>query len=517
MKKNLTLFGLLLCASTLVAQYAIEWKKNYGGSDWENGTSVQLASDGGYYVFGKTSSMDGDLQFIGTRASDFWVMKLKPSGTIQWSKVFGGSGEEYLRKGFLSNDGGFFLVGATNSTDGDITDSIGQQDIWLVKLNAQRTIAWQKTLGGTKYEYLPFALPTPDNGYLLIGTTLSDDGVFTENKGVEDGYVIKIDSLGDVVWQHTFGGSNSDFLTSGALTDDGGYMILGYTDSNDGDINFNHGYQDVWILKLDANGELIWEKTIGGSHLDFTGGIKKNDTGGYFVTAHSYSNDGDFDANYGAEDGWLLKLDELGGIVWKKNFGGSSTDYIGGINFINQGFVFAGASFSRDGDVGNNYGPNTTDIWLLQTDTLGNVVWHQNYGGSQVDFPGALMATPDNGFILVGRTESADFDVENAHGGEDMWVLKFNQTVHTEEPTSQLKYTLETFPNPSAGMVAITAHTDDTSISVKLFDQLGRKVIEKLISNGGQLNLSTLTPGVYTVMALDEHGRAFLGKITLAL
>lgn len=250
-------------------------------------------------------------------------MKLDAIGAMQWQHTYGGSEHETWVDVRCTSDGGYVLTGETHSNDGDITGNHGETDAWIAKLDASGNIQWQHALGGTSGEYWPTVRQTSDGGYVLACGTSSNDGDVSGNHGGVDFWVAKLSASGNIQWQRTLGGTGGDTPRVIEETFDGGYVIAGHTSSNDGDVSGNHGEHDYWVVKLDSIGGSQWHLCLGGSEYDRAMGIVQTSEGGYVVTGHAFSNDGDVTGNHGDVDLWAVKLDALGNMEWQNCIGGS--------------------------------------------------------------------------------------------------------------------------------------------------------------------------------------------------
>ena len=242
---------ILLSAVVCLAQTAptIMWQKSLGGSDWDWAYSIQQTSDGGFIVAG--GSYSNDVYVTGNHGStDYWVLKLKPSGDIEWQKSLGGSDADEAFSIQQTSDGGFIVAGYSESNDGDVTGNHGWYDYWVVKLNTSGAIDWQKSLGGSYSDAAYSIQQTSDDGFIVAGGSYSDDGDVTENHLSADYWVVKLNSSGNIEWQKSLGGSDDDIATSIQQTSDGGFIVAGYSGSNNGDVTGNHGNVDYWIVKL---------------------------------------------------------------------------------------------------------------------------------------------------------------------------------------------------------------------------------------------------------------------------
>ncbi|MCD6097265.1 T9SS type A sorting domain-containing protein [bacterium] len=179
---------------------------------------------------------------------------------------------------------------------------------------AQPTIQWQKCLGGSGYDYAYSIQQTDDGGFIVAGYSNSNDGDVSGNHGERDYWVVKLNSAGDLVWQKSLGGSSWDEAWSIQQTSDGGFIVAGYSESNDGDVSGHHGGYDYWVVKLDSAGDIVWQKCLGGSYWDYAYSIQQTFDGGYIVAGESRSNNGDVSGNHGWGDYWVVKLSPEDGI-----------------------------------------------------------------------------------------------------------------------------------------------------------------------------------------------------------
>ncbi|MDD3187355.1 MAG: hypothetical protein PHD02_02650 [Bacilli bacterium] len=273
-------------------------------------------SDGGYLISGYTSSNNGDITDGNNGSNAVFVIKLDNTGQIEWNKTYGGTGDDRSTNLITTSDGDYLISGYTSSNNGDITDgNNGSNDVFVIKLDNTGQIEWNKTYGGTGDDRSTNLITTSDGGYLISGITASKDGDITDgNKGLYDAWILKIDSSGILNWNKTYGGTGDDSPIDLITTSDGGYLIGGVTNSNDGDIaGGNKGLYDAWILKIDSSGILNWNKTYGGSSSDRSTNLITISDGGYLISGITNSNDGDItDGNNGSYDSWLFTIDKNG-------------------------------------------------------------------------------------------------------------------------------------------------------------------------------------------------------------
>ena len=228
---------------------------------------------------------------------------------IQWQKCLGGTNNDYAYSIQQTSDGGYIVAGNTFSNNGDVNNNHGSYDCWVVKLSATGSMEWQKCLGGSNADYATSIQQTSDGGYIVAGSTDSNNGDVSSNHGVApDCWIVKLNNNGSIQWQKCLGGNNEDRSTFVQQTSDGGYIVAGYTTSNNGDVSGYHGASDFWIIKLDAVGSMQWQKSLGGSEFERAISIQQTADGGYVVAGETRSNNGDVNNNHGSYDCWIVKL-----------------------------------------------------------------------------------------------------------------------------------------------------------------------------------------------------------------
>lgn len=346
---------------------------------------------------------------------------------IQWAKCFGGTYTEKAKAVIETEDGGFITTGSAWSNDGDVSGNHGSYDMWVIKTDAIGNLVWQKSLGGSSWDEGISIAKCNDGNFIIAGNTWSDDGDISFNNGWSDWWAVKISGDGEILWEHSYGGSYSDYAFSVQQTVDSGFVICGYVGSNDGDITGYHGNKDFWVIKTDNFGEIEWQKCLGGSDNDQSYSVIQTIDGGYIVCGNSFSDDEDVIGIEAIDNGniWLLKLSEAGEIVWQKNFGGTAGDYAYSIKLtIDGGCIIAGNTSSIDGDVVGNHG--LSDMWIIKLDVAGLVQWKKCYGGNGSDGANFIELTSDGGYIIAGYTFSIDGDITEYFGNYDYWIVKIS-------------------------------------------------------------------------------------------
>jgi hypothetical protein len=399
----------------------IEWQKTFGGSANDAALDVKQTRDGGFVVAGYTHSDDGDV--VGFKGvSDFWILKLNSLGAIEWQKSLGGSGRDWAKSIQQTNDGGYIVVGQSLSNDGDATGGVYRW--WVVKLNNFGIIEWHKKIGGFNDE-VNSVVQTNDGGFVLAGSARLLAGSPYSSQVKDNFWIIKLDGTGNIVWNKHLGGNGYEVAKSIQQTNDGGFILTGYSTSSDGVVSHNNGGQDFWIVKTDSEGDIEWEKALGGSRDEVAYSIKQTRDGGYVVAGYTRSNNGYVTGNNGGQDFWIVKLDGSGLVDWQRALGGSNDDVANSIwQTIDGGYIVAGHSSSNNGDVAHNFGDD--DFWIVKLSDEGQVEWKKSLGGSQGDRAHAIQQTTDRGFIIAGYSSSNDGDVLYNNGGQDFWVMKLS-------------------------------------------------------------------------------------------
>ncbi|ESU24938.1 hypothetical protein FEDK69T_04950 [Flavobacterium enshiense DK69] len=494
MRKSLLLVVIFLKVIYCYSQPSISWQKSLGGSSADEMYSIQQTTDGGYIIAGRTASNNGDV--TGNDGyDDIWIVKLANAGSIQWQKSLGGTDYDHPTSIQQTTDGGYIIAATSNSNDGDVTGNHGKRDYWIVKLTNTGSIEWQKSLGGTEFELACSIQQTTDGGYIVAGYSNSNNGDVTGNHGGSDCWIVKLTNTGSIQWQKSLGGSNDDIANSIKQTTDGGYICAGFTGSIDGDVTGNHGNFDYWIVKLSNTGSIQWQKSLGGTDSEGANSIVQTADGGYIIAGSSGSNNGDVTGNHGGSDCWIVKLTNTGSIQWKRSLGGSEAD---GASSIQQttdgGYIIAGYSDSHDGDVTGYL--TDYNYWIVKLTSTGSMQWQKSLGGSEQDEAMSAQQTTDGGYIIAGRTASNDFDVTGNHGDYDGWIVKLSNALSTDEQTIGNLFSV--YPNPTDNELHVNIKGNTLDLPYIIYDQSGRSVIKgKLNEVNSVIKTGNLSKGVY--------------------
>ncbi|WNI34859.1 T9SS type A sorting domain-containing protein [Chryseobacterium sp. SG20098] len=508
--RYLTSTFLFLIYSALAAQSApsIEWQKALGGTHGESANAVQQTSDGGYIVAGNSMSNDGDV--TGNHGGgDYWIVKLNPAGGIQWQKTLGGSNVDDAQSIRQTTDGGYIIAGSSNSGDGDISGNHGNYDYWIVKLDSNGNMQWQKSLGGSSVDIAQSIQQTSEGGYIVAGSSSSNDGDVSGNHGGGDYWIVKLDINGNIQWQKSLGGSSSEQVNSVQQTFDGGYIIAGTTVSTDGDITVSYGNNDFWVVKLDSGGNMQWQKTLGniGDNIGYY--AQQTFDGGYIAVGTSFNSS---NLESGLPDYWVIKLSNNGTIEWDKYFGGSFHDNAITIRQTPEwDYIVAGWTASNNGQVTNHHG--NLDYWIIKLDSSGNLKWEKTLGGPDFDYLTALELTADNGYIVSGSTGSTSGDVTGHHGMIDAWIVKLSPE-QLGIPENQQRHKPNLYPNPAKEFFYLDHLPRESTISIT--DMSGRKLFsQKYNEEKIKISTSAFMEGLYMVQVKNREEIILTKKITI--
>lgn len=418
--------------STFETTGALESVLVFGGSLNESAETVIKTSDGGYAVLGFTQSTDGDITDKTDSSYDVWLLRFDQDNNLLWNKTYGGTNDEKGHDLIQTEDGGFAVIGYTFSNDGDVDNNAGQQDFWLFKTDAQGNLQWEKTYGYSGLDYGLSIKPANDNGFILSGvldvTSSGGEGNTRQQQTLHAGgdyWVLKVDQIGNLIWSKYFGGLFTDTAYDVIPTNDNGFIIIGSSDSEDTDISNNIGSYDFWAVKVDNQGVLQWEQNYGGTQIDEAYKIIKTNNNNYLIVGDTRSEDEDISNTFGAADVWAITISEDGNLINQNSYGGENFDVSRSvISDSENGFLICGSSRSGTGQLTQNNGQN--DIWVLKTNATGHLKWQTSIGGSNVDFAYGITQLNNNKIITVGETSSDDFDIPENKGFTDLIIVTLN-------------------------------------------------------------------------------------------
>ena len=429
MKQFLTMIFIFL--ATLTQSQDILWEKSLGGKHSDYLMDVIATPDYGFLLAGSSlSGKSGNKTVVSNGDLDYWLWKMNENGDLDWQKTFGGSSNDFLYCVKLTSDGGYILGGTSNSTDfidnkkqkgNKIEKCRGDDDFWIIKLNAAGVEEWQSTIGGFGQEKLKSIAQTKDGGYILGGSSASsasDDFEVGVPKGEKsessygnmDYWVVKLDKNAKIVWQKTIGGIYEDELRSIEATKDGGYIVGGYSNSpqSGNKTEDNKGNGDYWVLKLDQNGDIKWQKTIGGNQDDQLSVVHQTYDGNFIVGGNSNSEASNEKRsnNSNGTDFWILKLGQEGEILWQENYNIGEIDVLSSIvenkdhTLLMAGFAKGQIPLTPKGGIKDGSG----DFVAIKITENGEEIWRQSVGSDGEDLLKKVIETRDGGYLLAGTS-----------------------------------------------------------------------------------------------------------------
>ena len=428
----------LFCMISVHAQFPISWDAGIFGNKFEELVDANEFFDGGYIMGGTSySEIGGDIHDTPRGKGDFFVIRTNDIGEPQWTHLYGGTEGDRMTSLDITSDNGIICVGRSTSGVGfeKSTASFGKNDFWVIKLNDKGDMLWEKSFGGSEDD-IPYSVAVhPSGDIYILGFSSSpvSGNKSSAHYGSNDYWLIKLDASGNKIWDKSFGGPDDERLYYGALsvTSGGDLLIGGSSASGAGPMKSagNIGGMDFWILKIDQNGTLIWEKTYGGDEEDQVQKILEASNGDILVAGGTRSGpSGNKTSNFnGLIDYWLVRLDPSGNLLWEKSFGGSGLEVITGMAENGAGNIMVGG-LSDSPASGTKTTPNLGeyDYWLIFLDKNGTEIWQEVYGWSGKDALTVLLHTSDGGYLVGGDSDSGvgGDKTTNNFGLNDYWFFK---------------------------------------------------------------------------------------------
>ncbi|WP_277016742.1 T9SS type A sorting domain-containing protein [Flavobacterium lindanitolerans] len=506
----------LLSAGALNAQ-DILWEKSYGGKHSDYLFDAQPTPDYGFILAGSSLSKNtGNKTDDNNGNLDYFIWKMDEKGDLDWQKGFGGSGADLLQSIKLTPDGGFILAGTSNSPKGlhKKDDCKGLEDFWIIKLNAKGAEQWQRTIGGTGQELLQSIASTSDGGYIIGGSSGSSRseklkngkedafGKKEDSQGGLDYWIVKLDNEGQIEWQKTIGGQYHDELRSIIQTADGGYMLAGSSNSTaTGDkTEKRYGESDYWVIKTDKFGTIEWQKVYGGEGDEQLKTMLQTLDGNYILAGNSASETtGNKNAsNKNGIDFWLLKIDSSGEILWQETYDVGKTDLLASLVENEDGsFLIGGHAMSETATDKKKDKEDINDYVAIKINEKGEEQWRKTLGSNGQDILRKAVRVRDGGYLLAGTSKGSNSrDRNSSQGRNDFWVVKLKN----EKKKKEEKSPIEAFPNPTAQFTNIIVGYEFEKGTATVFDLSGRQLQHFDIQNRTvPVDLGGLPIGIYLV------------------
>ena len=387
------------------------------------------------------SEISGDKSQSLKGSRDFWVVGIDSNGTKLCDKDYGSTGSVSMPLVTSVKDSKFILAGWSSGDGFDkTTPSKGGVDFWFMQIDVEGNKNWDRTIGGTDLDAVESVCRTIDGGICLAGYSVSNKGhdKSEDSRGEQDFWIVKTDSNETKLWDKTYGGSSTDYHTFALIEDINGNLIFGGSSksSASGDKSEDsRGAEDFWIVKTDSNGTKLWDKTYGGSGQDEPKSMVLTDDGGLLIggTSNSDASGDKSEDSRGGKDFWIVKTDSNGTKLWDKTIGGSQDDILGAMVLTDKGdLLIAGESRSDASGDKSEDSRGGQDFWIVKTDSNGTKLWDKTIGGTENDKPDSMVLTDDGGLLIVGNSLSSDSGdkSKDSRGMVDFWVVKLENVIH---------------------------------------------------------------------------------------
>lgn len=520
-RKFFLLSGFMLVTAFGYGQ-DIMWEKSFGGRHAEYLADVQPTADYGFILAGSSlSKKSGSKSQEGAGDLDYLIWKMDESGSTEWQKSFGGSGSDLLKVIKNTYDGGFILGGVSNSEAGFSKKDgcFGNDDYWLIKLDAKGNELWQRVYGGKGKDDLTSVIATSDGGYLIGGSSSSSvgqnqialGGKKEINRGSMDYWIIKIDASGNEEWQRTYGGKYADVLQSMVVTKDGGYLIGGNSNSPASKDKISEhlgGGNDFWLLKLDALGAVEWQQSLGGAGEDNLTVVYQTTDGSYIAAGNSNSTTR---TTKNGSDLWIVKLHSDGTFLWEKSFDIGKNDILMSLITDEDGSFMIGA-YSPSGYQQSNKTTGINDYIALKVSALGEELWRKECGSKGEDVLKQLIETRDGGYLMVG-TSNPEFNGYTPRNKSSINPTTLSPINSSEQLAGAKKLQEGMDAEVNKYSTAFNSAVNDQTTA--LFDQVNEKIDTHNTTNfkvgingpvGNLLNPTKSSSGKDTRAALEELG-----------
>ena len=493
-----------------------DWELSLGGSGSDQLIKIINTKDDGYLLAGTSSSLaSGNKTVSSNGLNDFYVAKIDSNKNIAWQFSYGGTGNEELKSAIQTADGGYLLVGISNSGIGGnkTAPNYGGYDIWVVKLSSTGFKSWDRTFGGSLSDYAYDVKTTEDGNYLIAGssTSLPDANKTSVSYGGADFWILKITTSGLKIWENTYGGSQDDVALRVVTRQNGNIILGGFSRSASSTgikTSTHYGLADYWLVEINSNGTIIAQYAFGGTEDDIFQDMILTTDNNIILTGTSESSisGNKTTVNYGAKDMWIIKTN-LSSIVWQKAYGTSSTDPSMCIKEGNDGsYLISGSS---EGISGNKTSAafGGSDMWIIGLESNGTEIMQQSFGGIGAEQANAMAYTTDGGFIIAGFSQSLPSGNKTTtnYGAEDFWIIKLKvlPMKYTLTKTLICKLSVDT-----AKLKINCNNLSSNTVQVQLSNAFGSfaspTIIGSGITNASNLNVlytipNTVSPGIYKI------------------
>ena len=472
MKKILIFLQILIIFGPCgVKAYEVntEWIKNWGGNNTDGIKATMVLDDNSVVAVGLTNS---NVDEINVNGQDALIIKYDKEGNVIWQKNCGGIKDDVFSSVTLISDGSIIAVGKEENSSSVLP--------MIVKYDQDGNVIWQKSWGGNTYSQFDSVVASSDGGFIAAGSTYSNlDGI--NNQGGSDAVIVKYDQDGNVEWQKGFGGNNWDAYRHIITTNDGGYIATGGTTSNNIDGFTLKGREDVFVVKYDQDGNLMWKKDWGGTETDAFKSIVQLADNGYVVVGETTSKNIDGMTFAESNDAIIVKYDQNGKMLWQKTWAGNAMEWFeSAVATPDGGFIAAGASYSSNLGIDN---AGQGDAVIVKFDKEGNVEWNKSIGGSGNDGYGHIISTLDGGYVATGYLLSTDIAGLAHKGNQDILIVKYMFEYDIDNKITQ-NGTSTVEQQGSKGIINATPNQGYKIDKILVYDTKGNEVAVTKEENG---------------------------------
>ena len=421
----------------------VRWQAGFGGTGADVLYNAIPTTDGGFLLGGESSSgTNGNKTAPSRGGRDIWIIRLDSSGAKLWERSFGGTLDDGLFSMLQTTNGDFVLGGYSESgvTGNKTSPNRGGRDFWVIRLDANGDAIWDRTYGGNDDDNLQDIIETGDGGFICGGYSYSaaSGNKTSSHFGDSDFWIVRLDSSGNRIWDHSYGGTGPDTCYNIVRLGNDGFVVAGSSgsDTNGNKASPSFGGLDLWVVRLDAIGNVLWQQTYGGSDDEGSddSGVRlaAAHNGGFIVGANSFSgvSGNKTKAGFGFDDFWVIRLDDNGLPLWQAVAGGTGNDYLTGLlATTDAGFLLVGGSNSETNSTKTSPRQGSFDFWVVALDNAGSNIWDRSYGGTSSDgFQNISIAAASGGFVLAGDSSSGltgNKTVAN-YGATDYWIVRLD-------------------------------------------------------------------------------------------
>ncbi len=435
----------------------------------------------------------GSVQSSSNQSMDILVSGFAESGRELWSVTLGDLGDDHgISIELLNNQ--LYILASSNSKSGLFSENSGREDIYLFRFTLDGALIGQTHFAGN-YSDIPTEITKTKNGELLISAhSLSDNGFFDTNKGQTDMWVIRVNAIGELIWKKNLGGMEEDFSVSIEETKNGELIIFGHSSSYDGDIGVNYGDFDLSLFKLNSAGNILWEQNYGGLQAEIGVDLIIKNDGHLFLAGNTLSSSLDIQKNAGFSDAWVLEVNDLNGeIIWEQTHGGPESDYAASLAFNAKGELFLMGLTNAPVFMGDAI-RGKQNVWLAQINSPNTIEHIAVFGGNEYDAVSKFIIHEGGSITLIGTSNSTNDLFSDNKGKGDGWLMKVELTRTTSEAA-----TVSAHPNPSNGLVYLNnlSATDE----IRVHNSMGQLVLAPYQVTGisERIDLTSFLPGVYLI------------------